>query len=221
LRKAKDVVIIGGGAIGIEVSSLLNREKRKVVIIELLPHLVSGSYDEEFSKDIEKILKEKGIKVLTNESAKRFLGDVKVRYILTSKGKKIRADLVILSIGVRSNTDLAKDAGLEIGKFGIKVDEYQRTSDKDIYAIGDCAQAIDFITGKPTPSQLATTAVFQGKIAAINIVGGKIKYKGVVNPSVSEIFDLAIGRVGLTEKQAEGNGFKVVVGRANSYNIYL
>jgi len=220
LKKAKNIIIVGGGAIGIEVASLLNNKKRKITIIELLPHLVSGAYDEDFSQDVENVLSDAGIKILTNESVKGFLGENKVKYVLTSKKRKIPADIVLLSIGVRSNIDLAKSSGIKIGKFGIWVNKYQQTSVKNIYAIGDCAQAIDFITGKPTPSQLATTAVFQAKVAAMNIIGKKVKYDGVVNPAVSAFECLAIGRVGLTEKQAKENGFKIIVGRAESYNRY-
>ena len=220
LKKAKNIVIVGGGAIGIEVASLLNEKGKNVTIIELLPHLISGAYDKEFSQEAEDALKQCGVKILTNYRVEKFSGKEKVKYVVANKNKKIPADLVLLSIGVRSNIDLAKNAGIKIGKFGIGVDKYQETNVKNVYAIGDCAQAIDFITKKPTPSQLATTAVFQAKIAGANIAGKKISYSGVVNASVSAFECLAIGRVGLTEKQARTTGFKISIGWANSYNRY-
>jgi len=220
MNVSKNIVIIGGGAIGIELASLLVRNKKNVTIIEILPHLVYGAYDEEFSKTVENTLKGCGVKVLTGESVKEIRGKGKAEVIITNSSKRIRADIVLFTTGVRSETKLAKEAGIKIGKFGIWTKDTMETSIKDIYTCGDCAQAIHFITRKPTPSQLATTAVFQGKIAGTNSAGMKNQFRGVVNPAVSTFCEVAIGRAGLTEKQAKEEKFKVVVGEAESFNKY-
>jgi len=219
IKKAKNIVIVGGGAIGIELASLLSK-KKNVTIIEILPHLVYGAYDEEFSKIVEKTLKKSGIKILKNEGVKEIKGNKKVEFLVTTKSKKIKTDMVLFSTGVRSETKLARDTGIRVGKFGIWIKNTMETSIKDVYACGDCAQAIDFITKKPTSSQLATTAVFQGKVAGANAAGMKNKYDGVVNPAVSAFCGIAIGRVGFTEKQAKENGFKIVTGNSESSTKY-
>lgn len=220
LKKAKNIVIIGGGAIGITLASVLKNKKRNISIIELSPNLVFSAYDKEVSKKVETVLKQSGIKILTNEQVKEIIGDKSVKAVITASNKKIPADLVLFAVGVRSETELAKKAGIKIGKFGIYCKKNQETSIRDIYAIGDCVQATDLITNKPTPSQLATTAVFQGKVAGINAAGGKAEYPGVVNPAVSLFKGVAVGRVGLTEKQAKANNFKILTGNAKSFNRY-
>ena len=190
LKKARNIVIIGGGAIGITLASVLKNKKRNISIIELSPNLVFSAYDKEISKKVETVLKKAGIKILTNAKVKEIIGDKSVKAVVIASNKKIPADLVLLAVGARS------------------------------YAIGDCVQATDLITNKTTPSQLATTAVFQGKVAGINAAGGKAEYPGVVNPAVSLFEGVAVGRVGLTEKQAKANNFKILTGNAKSFNRY-
>ncbi|MCK5149621.1 FAD-dependent oxidoreductase [Candidatus Pacearchaeota archaeon] len=212
LNTSKNVVVIGGGAIGIELASFI--KNKKITLIELSSHLVSGLYDKEFSKKVEDILKEQKIKLLLNTKIKKI--DDK---IILSK-EKIKFDLILLCAGVRSDTKLAEQAGIKIGKFGIFTKKNQETNVKDIYACGDCAQAISFIDNKPTPSQIAPVAVIQGKVAGVNAAGGKAEYSGVTNSSVSHFFEQSIGRVGFTEKQAIEKKFKVIMGKSKSFTKY-
>lgn len=221
LKKSKHTVVVGGGAIGVELASVFRQKnKKKVTLVELLPNLMSGAYDEDYSEKAEKLLKSLGVRVLTGQKVKEIKGGKRAKALVLDSGEKVKAGLVLIAAGVRSDTELAKKAGAKIGKFGVETNEKQETSLDDVYACGDCAQAIDFITKKPTPSQLATTAVFQGRVAGINAAGGNTKYDGVVNPAVSVISNKAVGRVGLTEQACKEEGFEVFTGEASSHTRY-
>ena len=219
-KQASKALVVGGGAIGIELASLLKEKGLEVTIVEFMPHLVSGTYDEDFSKKVEKTLANQGINLILKESVKSFQGKERVEKTITSSGKEIKTDLVVISCGVRSEVKLAQEMGSKIGKFGIQVNKKMETSKNDVYACGDCAQAISSITGKPCPSQLATTAVIQGKIAGMNAAEGNVEYQGVTNPAVSVIFDVACGCVGLTEKLAQQENIDTLVGKADSFTRY-
>jgi len=217
--KAENAVIIGGGAIGVEVGSLLRKKGLNVTIVEIASQLLAGAYDEEFSQKVELVLREKGINVLLGRGVSAIKGEKNVEEVLI-EGERIPADFVVISAGVRADTELAEEIGCRIGRFGIKIDKYCRTSLSDVYACGDCAQSLSFITKKPVPSQLATTAVLEGKIAGANAAGKREEFPRIVNPSVTAFFDSAIGRVGLTEKQARDEGIPYVVGYGKSLNKY-
>ncbi len=217
--KAKNAVIIGGGAIGIAVGSLLRKKGLNASIIDVSPHLLAGAYDAEFSQRIEFLLKKKGIKIFTRKRVNAIKGEGEVEEVLI-ENKKIPADFVVISAGVRANTELAEKIGCKIGRFGIEIDKYCRTSLKDVYACGDCTQSLSFITKKPVPSQLATTAVLEGKIAGANATGKREEFPRIINPSVTVLFDSAIGRTGLTEKQARDEGIEIIPGYGKSMNKY-
>jgi NADPH-dependent 2,4-dienoyl-CoA reductase/sulfur reductase-like enzyme len=127
-----------------------------------------------------------------------------------SSGEKLDADLVLMGVGVRPNLDLAKEMGLEIGQFGIKVNEYQETSHPDILAGGDCVEKFNFITGKPTPGQLRGPAVVQGRLAAKRLAGYDIKFPGVLDAGGCKMFNMTITATGFTEKNAKAEGFETV-----------
>ncbi len=220
IKEANDIAIIGGGAIGIEIASVFRRKDKNVTLVELLPNLISGAYDKDYSKKAEEVLKKSGVRVITGKKVNELRGDTKVNSLILESGEEIKSELVILAVGVRSELELAKKAGANIGKFGIETNERQETSLEHVYACGDCAQAIDFITKKATPSQLATTAVFQGRVAGINAAGGDSSYAGVLNSAVSVISNIAVGRTGLTEEQAKKEGFELVIGEASSHTRY-
>ncbi len=211
---ANKIAVIGGGAIGIELASEFKKMGKDVMIIELLDHLMERVYDSEFCDKIEKILKEKGIDIHTSTKVQ----SIENGKIITDKGT-FDADLTVLSIGVRAETELAKKIGLNVDK-GIVVDDKMQTSMKDIYAAGDCAQYVSMIDGKPVPSQIASTAVIEGKIAAINACGGNVSLNGLTNPIVSEIFGTPIGRVGFNEIDCKRSGIEYKIGYAKSMNKY-
>jgi rhodanese-related sulfurtransferase len=125
------------------------------------------------------------------------------------------ADLVIMGIGVRPNTALARAAGLEIGETGgIKVDEHMRTSDPDIYAAGDCVESTDILTGRPAYVPLGSTANKQGRVAAVNLCGGEDSFPGILGSTVCKVFDYCVARTGLTERAAKELGYTVTVAMA-------
>jgi rhodanese-related sulfurtransferase len=136
-------------------------------------------------------------------------GTTKVDRVVTDKGE-IPCDLVILAVGVRPNTQLARDSGLKIGPTGaIHVDLGMRTSDPDIFAAGDCAESLDLLTGKPTYCPLGSTANKQGRVAAINLCGGNDQFPGVLGSTVCRVFDYCVARTGLTEVAAREAGYEV------------
>jgi NADH oxidase (H2O2-forming) len=125
--------------------------------------------------------------------------------------------LVLVATGVRANTELAKNAGITLGETrSIKVNMKMETNIKDVYAAGDCVECVNLITGRPTMSQLGTTAVRQAKVAGTNAAGGYAIFPGVLSSSVTRLFDVEIGATGLTEFMANRNGIKTVKGSIKS-----
>ncbi len=206
--KARDVVIVGGGLIGIEVTEALVHKGCRVTVVEMLPQILR-ILDEEMAALVAGHLESQGVKVLTGTKVESFEGDGKVTTVVTDKGP-IPADMVIMSIGVRPNVGLAKDAGLEIGKTGaIKVDTHMRTADKDIYAAGDCVECVDLVTGQPCYVPLGSTANKQGRVAAMNLCNEHDAFPGVLGSTVCKVFDYCVARTGLTEADAREFGCNV------------
>ncbi len=216
IKKAKNIVVLGGGFIGIEFADEISKwEGKNVYLVELLPRLLSNSFDEEFSHFAEEKLREKGVNILTNRKVVEFIGEGKVEKVKFSNGETLDADCVILGIGAFPNTDLARECGLSLGKGkGIWVDEYMRTEDKDIFAVGDCAGKRDFFTRKDAPVLLASIATSEARIAGANLYQVKIvrENKGTVGIYSTYIDGLVLGSAGLTEKTAKDEGFEVVIG---------
>jgi len=206
--KARDVVVVGGGLIGMEMVEALVQKGCRVTVVEMLPQILS-ILDWEMAKLVEQHLEAHGVKVLTGTKAQSFQGDDKVTAVVTDKAS-LPADMVILAIGVRPNVGLAERAGLEIGPTGaIKVDERMQTSDPDIYAAGDCVECTDLLTGRPCYVPLGSTANKQGRVAAINVCGGRDTFPGVLGSTVCKVFDYCVARTGLTESNARELGYNV------------
>lgn len=207
--KARDVAIIGGGLLGVEITEALAEAGCRVTIIERLPQILR-ILDWEIACLVEQHLEARGVKVLTGTTVERLEGDGAVRSVMTSAGP-IPADMVILAIGVQPNVALAREAGLEIGTTGaIEVDERMRTSDADIYAAGDCVQSVDILTHKPCYVPLGSTANKQGRVAAMNICGMHDTFPGVLGSTICKVFDYCVARTGLTETSARELGYEVV-----------
>lgn len=208
--RARDVVIVGGGLIGIEMTeSLVNRGCR-VTIVEK-EHQILPMLDWEFSQYIEHHLESKGVRVMYDCEVKSFKGENGVVRSVKTKQGQVAADLVIVSAGIRPNVELAEKCGLEIGQTGaIKVDEYMQTSDEDIYAAGDCVETKGMLTGLSRYIPLGSTANKQGRIVAINICGGRDKFPGIMGTTACKIFDYSLAKTGLTEKGAKKIGYDVV-----------
>lgn len=199
-KKPKKAVVIGGGFIGIEMAENLRERSLDVTLIEMADQIMAP-LDREMVAPVHCYLVDMGVDLVLNDGVKSFRKEGEAIVVTTQAGKELEADMVILSIGVKPENKLAKEAGLEMGdRGGIKTDEYMKTSDPDIYAIGDAAEIIDFVTGKPTLIPLAGPANKQGRIAATNIFGKKIPYKGSQGTSVVKIFDWVVASTGANEK---------------------
>ncbi|HEC57399.1 MAG TPA: pyridine nucleotide-disulfide oxidoreductase [Candidatus Syntrophoarchaeum butanivorans] len=209
----RGVVVIGAGAIGLEMASLIARDGVKVTVVEALDRILAVSLDADMSKEVEGYLSSKGIDFRLNQMAKRILGEKEVEGVELSDGTRIEAGTVILSVGVRANTELASDCGLEIGKFGVKVNKYLQTSDPDIYAGGDLIEYESFITGEKIPGQIRPNAVIGGRIIAKNILGYKIEFPPLLNNFATKLLDKSVAGVGLTEEAAKRAGIDVAVGK--------
>ncbi len=220
VKNSKNVLIIGGGFIGCEVADEISKiEGVNVYLVEVLPNLLANSFDPEFSKIVEEKLVSEGVKVLTNTKVVEIIGKEKVEEVLLSDGRKIKVDVVILGIGSVPNTELAQKIGLEIGKRkGIRVDEYMRTSDPNIFAVGDCAEKRDFFTRKPVQVMLASTATAESRICGANIYKLKVirENKGTIAIYSTFINGVVLGSAGLTEKTANLEGFEIITGIAEA-----
>ncbi len=216
VKNAKNVLVLGGGFIGIEFADELSKIKGlNIYLVELLPDLLANSFDPEFSRLVENKLKSKGINILLNTKVLEFTGDEKVRKVGLSNGNTLDIDYVVLGIGTVPNTKLAQDAGLDLGRGrGIWTDEYMRTQDADIFAIGDCAGKRDFFTRKDVPVMLASTATAEARIAGANLYQLKVvrENKGTIAIFSTYVDGLVLGSAGLTERSAKKEGFEIIRG---------
>lgn len=209
------IIIIGAGFIGVEVSDELHKAGKEVTLVEKLPNILGLAFDSDLSTRAEDILKQRGVEVITAVGVKRITGNGKADGVELEDGRKLKADAVILSMGYKPNTDLAARSGLEISKSGfIKVDEYMRTEDTDVFAIGDCAEKRDFFTRKPSGVMLASTACAEARIAGMNLYKlSAIKtFGGTLSIFSTALGDTGFGVAGMTEKIAEKEGFDYVTG---------
>jgi NADH oxidase (H2O2-forming) len=216
IKKTKNVLIIGGGFIGVEFADELSKiNNLNVSLVEILPNLLANSFDTEFSAIAEEKLKSKGVTVLTGISVEEVLGNEKVEGVRLSDGREIPVDSIILGVGGIPNTKLAKDADLDLGKGkGIWVDEYMRTIDPDIFAAGDCAGKRDFYTRKDAPVMLASTATAEARIVGANLYQLKVvrENKGTIAIYSTYVDGIVLGSAGLTENSAKNEGFEIVTG---------
>jgi len=215
LEGCNKIVTIGGGFIGVEVSDELNKKGKDITIVEILPHVLGIAFDEEIASIAEEELKSRGVNIMSGVGVKEILGDGKVKGVLLENGEELEADAVILSMGYTPNTELAKQSGIEVNEKGfIKVDEYMRTANPDIFAVGDCAEKRDFITRKASAVMLASTACAEARTAGMNLY--KLSTVKTFSGTIA-IFSTAIGKTGfgaagLTEKMAKREGFDIVTG---------
>lgn len=202
----KRAVIVGGGYVGLEIAENLNSQGVRAVVIDMAKHILPG-FDDEISEYVENHLAEQGIPILTETRLEAILGDGKVEKIKTDR-RAMKADAVILCVGIKANTEYLKDSDIDLmPNKTVKVNEYLETNVKDIYAVGDCATVINRVTNKPYWSPMGSTANIAGRIAAKNIAGKKKAYPGVLGTSVVKLPELNAGRTGLTEKEANENGY--------------
>lgn len=207
--ETKEAVVIGAGFIGLEMAENLHKRGIKVTLVEQAPHVLPP-LDEEMAAYIKKELEKQGVTVLTSDSAVAFLE--KGRLIELASGKQLNTDLTLLSVGVVPASDLAKDAGVQLGmRGGILVDENYQTSQADIYAVGDAIIVKNQITGADALISLASPANRQGRQVADVLSGLQRKNQGSIGTAIVRVFDQTAASTGLSERQAKLAGFATKV----------
>ncbi len=215
LESAQNVVVIGGGFIGIEFAEQIRALDKNVTLIEAADSCLWQAFDKKYTDDIERLMADNGINVMTGTRVKKMLGEKSVQAVELADGRTIPADMVILGLGMNPNGALARDCGLAVNTKGaILVDQYMRTSDPDIFAVGDCAEKKCFFTGKDVPLLLASTAAMEAKIAGSNAFQLRLirANKGTISTFSTKIFGKTFAAAGLTEARARQEGFAIMVG---------
>ena len=219
VNTAKDIIIIGGGFIGVEFADECKKNRNvNVTIVEMLPHCLMAAFEEEFCKEAEQKLRDKGINIITGVRVEAGLGDEKITGVKLSDGREIKADLLLVAVGVKPNTELAEKAGLETDKRGVIVDSSMKTSDEHIFACGDCTSKKSFFTNHKCDLKLASIATMEARIAGANLFGTRRKNPGVVGVFSTVVDNVAFGKAGLSEKTALESGYDIVVGQAEAPN---
>lgn len=208
----KDVVVVGGGYIGLGVSEQLTNIGMNVSTLEFLDYPMA-QLDNEIAVHIADILKENGVSFYGSDGVTELVSeDGVLKKVITGQGKEYAADLFIVATGVRPNTELAESIGVELGvSRAIKVNEKLETNIPDVYAIGDVAEAFHAITKAPIYLPLATTAIKMGQAVGDLLTGGTSRFKGVLGTSVVRLFGQSIAATGLTERAAREKGLDIVV----------
>lgn len=205
----KRAVIVGGGFIGLEMAENLSHAGAEVAVVEMAPQ-VMGPVDFSMAQIVHAHLLEKGVRLYLETAVESFAKAGEAIEIKFSDGRTLVADMVILSIGVRPNTALASSAGIDLGPMrGIKVDEYLRTSDENIYAVGDAIEFTHPVVGGTWLNYLAGPANRQARIVADNMVlGDTVKYEGAIGTSVAKVFDMTVAATGLPAKRLKKDGIE-------------
>ncbi len=209
-ERPKGAVIIGSGYIGLEVADALVSRGLQVTILER-SGTVLEAIEPEIGDRVEAVLAQHGVRLIKGATATAIVGDAQRRAAAVHYGASggEPADLVLMATGIVPRTDLASSAGIQIGPTGaIAVDERMLTSKSSIYAAGDCAEVRHLVTGKPAYVPLGTTANKQGRVAGENAAGGNARFEGAVGTLVTQIFELAVARTGLSVAQAKEQGFQ-------------
>lgn len=214
-ERVKNLVTIGAGFIGVEVSDELNKRGKTVTLVEILPNILGLVFDKEFAAIAEVLLRQRGVCLKTGSGVREIRGNGRVSEILLNNSEIIEAEAVILAMGYKPNVALAKNSGLSITEKGfIAVDEYMRTENPDIFAVGDCAEKRDYITRKHSSVMLASTACAEARVAGMNLykLSTLKTLSGTIAIFSTALGDTGFGAAGLTEEAAHKEGFDVITG---------
>lgn len=205
-HQVQDAVVVGGGFIGLEMAENLKHAGANVSIVEMADQVMSP-VDFSIASHVHRHLMDQGVGLWLKTGVSHFeQADGRLRVCFTDGGH-IMADMVLLSVGVRANTQLAAQAGIELGERGIKVNSYLQTSAADVYAVGDAIEFTHPLTGQPWLNFLANPANRQGRIVADNMVfGNQCEYEGAIGTSIAKVFDLTVGATGLPAKRLQQLG---------------
>ncbi len=205
----KNALIVGGGFIALEMAESLISYGINTRLIIRRDHVLSN-FDKDLALLVQNHIKSKGVQILEEDEVKELKvdGEGNVAGVITKK-QTVPAEFVLLATSIRPNIQLAKNAGIEIGQTGaIRVNEKLETNIPDIYAVGDCVETQHLITGKPVWIPLATTSNKHGRVAGINVTGGNDSFPGILGTFVVKVFDWTVAKTGLSEKEANKNGFE-------------
>ncbi len=224
LRKVRDegiikkAVVVGGGLIGIETCEALHLAGIQITVVELLPQLLTF-LDWQLAKLVENHVKSKGADVITGSRVAAFLGeDGRLAGVKLDSGTELPCELAVIAVGVIPNVRLARDAGVTIGETGgIAVNEYLQTSDPDIYAVGDCIETVNRITGRKVLAPYGDLANLQGRVAGENAASDNIiTFPGTIQTGICKVFDFSAGSTGLSEHAARNLGYEDIVSVVNA-----
>jgi len=211
-KGARNSVIMGAGLIGLETAVAFKERGLDVTVVELLPQILPQMLDPEMAKTVQEMLQQKGVKIVTGKGVEEFLGTDKVTGVAVG-GEEIKGDLFFSAFGVRSNTQLAANAGITLGETkAIKTNARMETNVRDVYAVGDCAETTHIVTQRPVAPWIGTVAVRQGKVGGINAAGGYSLFTGALGSAVTRLFETDCGVTGLTETAAQRARFETVTG---------
>jgi NADPH-dependent 2,4-dienoyl-CoA reductase/sulfur reductase-like enzyme/rhodanese-related sulfurtransferase len=211
-KRIRNAVVVGGGLIGVETCEALHLAGIDITVVEMLPQILMF-LDWEMAKLLENHMKAKGAHVVTENPVAAFLGENgKLVGVKLRNGTELPCELAVVATGVRPNSGLAREAGLDVGeRGGIAVDEYMQTSDPDIYAVGDCIEIPNLITGKKVHAPYGDLANLEGRVAAQNaVLGNQVVFPGTFQTGVCKVFDYNAGATGLSERAARDAGFDPV-----------
>ena len=219
----KKGIILGAGYIGMEVAEAFTEAGIKVTIVEKMPNIL-GTMDDELTEVVEEELNRNDVTLIKSRAVTEFQGENSyLQTVILDNGESVNANIALIGAGIRPNSEIAKNAGIELGRFAINVNAKMETNIPDIYAAGDCAEAYHLVLGRNVYFPLGTTANKQGRVAGQNIAGGDVSFAGIIGTAVFKVFDLEVGRTGITEKEAVNEGIifrsKVIehVSRAHYY----
>ena len=220
VKKAKKIAIIGGGFIGAEFADELSKASDvEVHLIEIMPKLLYNAFDDEFCDEIAQVLNKLGIKIHTSHSVFSIDGSNSAESVTLDNGENIPADMVLVSIGAKPAGKIAEEAGLRIVESGsIWVDDYMRTSEENIFAVGDCAVKRDFFTRKAAPVWLASTATAEARNAGTNIFGIRVLHQiqGTIAAFSTQIGGVSFASAGMTCRTSKKEGFRIVTATATA-----
>ena len=219
-NKPKNTVVVGAGYIGLEMAENFKLRGLNVTVVELAPHVLPP-IDADIAALVQQYLREQGVILKLSDGVKEFHQSDRGNRVELNSGEILEAELVLLSIGVKPDIKLAKEAGLATNR-GIKVNEFMQTSDPAIYAIGDAVEVKNLVTNKPAIIPLGGPANKQGRIAANNISGKKEIYRGTQGTSVLKIFDMTMAMTGANERllTSENIDFQSIIIHAHDHATY-
>jgi len=220
LKESTNVVVVGGSAIGIEVASEIATTGRKVVLLEAQMQLLPERIDNDISIQLKKALEKEGVEIHLKSLVTEIIEENGQAVAVEANENSFPADFVIMATGVRPNVKVAKEAGLEIGKLnGIKVGFSLRTSDRHIWAAGDCVETVNLVTKRPSLAMLAGSAVRMGRIVGANMTSVSLAFPGALNSFIVTTGNHQVGSVGMTTHEAKNAGYTPIIGKIRTHNL--